>query len=307
MNAAPQPAASATLPIVDTHHHVWDLSVRAQPWLDQDGLAPLRRNFTMADLEPEAVAAGVTATVLVQTVIEPGETPELLALAAGNNLIAGVVGWVDLADPDIPDTIAALRELPGGDYLVGIRHPVLVEQDDSWLHRPEVLRGLAAVAQAGLVYDIVCTPRQLPAAVMAAAALPGLTFVLDHLGNPDGDPPDAGPWASALRELAALPNTICKLSGVLSDAFTDRDERTAAGIDNLAPLVRQYFDTSLRAFGTNRLMFGSDWPPCTLTSSYRDVLTAARALTDDLSPAEQAAVFAATARRSYGLGSAAQA
>lgn len=290
-------------PVIDAHHHVWDLSVRAQPWLDQDGLGPLRKNFTIADLEPEASAAGVTATVVVQTVTEPGETADLLALAAGHHLVAGVVGWVDLTSPGVADAIAALLNRPGGQYLAGIRHPVLVEPDAGWLARPEVLRGLAAVAGADLAYDVVCTPPQLPAAVTAAAALPQLTFVLDHLGNPEGDDPDGGPWASAVRALAALPNTVCKLSGVLSEAFLAPGATPAdLGGGTLDPLVRRYFDTSLRAFGPHRLMYGSDWPPCTLTSSYADVLDAARMLTGGLSAAEQAAVFGATARRVYGLG-----
>lgn len=292
----------APSPVTDAHHHVWDLSVRAQPWLDQDGLGPLRRNFTMADLEPEAAAAGVTATVVVQTVTEPGETPDLLTLAAGHHLVAGVVGWVDLASPGVADAICALLERPGGHYLAGIRHPVLVEPDAGWLARPEILRGLAAVAEAGLAYDVVCTPPQLPAAVTAAATLPQLTFVLDHLGNPEGDEPGSGPWADAVRALAALPNTVCKLSGVLSEAFLIGGAAADPGRSALDPLVQRYFDTSLRAFGPDRLMYGSDWPPCTLTSSYTDVLTAARMLTGGLSGAEQAAVFGATARRVYGLG-----
>ena len=297
--ADPVPARPA---VVDAHHHVWDLSVRPQPWLDQDGLAPLRRDFTMADLEPEAATAGVIATVVVQTVSEPGETPELLALAAGHDLIAGVVGWVDLTGPGVADAIAALRELPGARYLAGIRHPVLIERDPGWLRRPEVLRGLAAVADAGLAYDVVCTQDQLPAAVTAAAAVPGLTFVLDHLGNPQGEATDGGPWASALRELAALPNTVGKLSGILSAAFRDGAEPGTGGRPGIDPRVQRYFDTSLCAFGPYRLIFGSDWPPCTLTSSYAGVLGAARALCAGLSPAEQAAVFGANARRSYGLG-----
>jgi len=296
-------ADGAPRPVIDAHHHVWDLSVRAQPWLDQAGLGALRRNFTMADLEPEAAAAGVTATVVVQTVTEPDETPDLLALAAGHHLVAGVVGWVDLASPGVADAISALRDRPGGHYLAGIRHPVLVERDAGWLARPEVLRGLAAVAEAGLAYDVVCTPPQLPAAVTAAAALPQLTLVLDHMGNPEGDDPEGGPWADAVRALAALPNTVCKLSGVLSEAFPVRGAAAAdPGRGALDPLVRRYFDTSLRAFGPHRLMYGSDWPLCTLTSSYADVLTAARMLTRGLSAAEQAAVFGATARRVYGLG-----
>lgn len=170
--------------IVDAHHHVWDLSVRDQDWITGEELAPLRRDFTMADLEPEARANGVDATVLVQTVTVAAETPEFLALADGSDLVAGVVGWSDLTAPDIADTLAALRELPGGDRLVGLRHQVQGEPDPRWLLRPDVLRGLTAVSEAGLVYDLLVQPHQLPAAVRAAELLPGLVLVLDHSGKP---------------------------------------------------------------------------------------------------------------------------
>jgi L-fuconolactonase len=224
--------------IVDAHHHVWDLSVRHQPWLDQPDLAPLRRNFLLSDLEPEAAAEGVTSTVLVQTVTEPGETPEMLALAAGSDLIAGVVGWVDLEAPGAADALGALQALPGGDFLVGIRHPVLVEPDPDWLTRPAVLRGLADVAAAGLTYDVVLMPRHLRAAVAAAQATPQLTLVLDHFGNPEIGTEVDESWAGAFRAFAALPNTVAKLSGILGEpapsragpADTDRaSEQTAAG------------------------------------------------------------------------------
>jgi L-fuconolactonase len=227
--------------VVDAHHHVWDLSVRdpawlheEQTWADEDSMARLRRSFTIADLEPEAAAAGVGATVVVQTDAEPAETPELLALAAGHPLVAGVVGWVDLTRAGAGDALAALRELPGGEHLAGIRHPVLAEPDEAWLRRPEVLRGLTGVAAAGLVYDVVCLQHQLPGALAAVEALPGLTFVLDHVGNPQDDPPGAGPWAGLMRELAARPNTVCKLSGILSESLTE-----SGGVD---PLVRQYYE-----------------------------------------------------------------
>ena len=249
----------------------------------------------MADLAPAAAAEGVTSTVVVQTAAEAVETPELLALAAADELIAAVVGWVDLTGPDVAGAIAALRALPGGGLLAGIRHPVLAEPDEGWLQRPGVLRGLAAVAEAGLVYDVVCTQRQLPAAVHAARALPGLTFVLDHLGDPEDDATPSGPWADAIRAFGALPNVVCKLSGVLSDAFPGHGQEDVTG------QVRGCFDTALRAFGAQRLMFGSDWPVCTLTASYATVLAAARALTAELSPAERSEVFAGTARRTYQL------
>ncbi|MGW3245689.1 amidohydrolase family protein [Streptomyces sp. NPDC001070] len=278
--------------IVDAHHHLWDLSVRDQDWISGPRLAPLRRDFSLADLEPEAKAAGVTATVLVQTVTVAEETPEFLALAAGSDLVAGVVGWTDLTHPGVADRLAALRELPGGEHLVGIRHQVQGEPDPEWLLRPDVLRGLRAVADAGLVYDLVVLASQLPAAARAAALLPELVLVLDHLGKP----PIAGrgtlPWADDVRSLAARPNTVCKLSGMVTEA--DWDSWTTA---DLAP----YAGTVLDAFGPDRLMFGSDWPVCRLAASYAEVVDAARALTDGLDAGERQAVFSGTARRVYGL------
>ncbi|MEU5820078.1 amidohydrolase family protein [Streptomyces sp. NPDC047803] len=278
--------------IVDAHHHVWDLSVRDQDWITGEELAPLRRDFTPADLEPEARAAGVGATVLVQTVTVAEETPELLALARSSDLVAGVVGWSDLTAPDIADTLAALRELPGGDRLVGLRHQVQGEPDPEWLLRPDVRRGLAAVADAGLVYDLVVLPHQLPAATRAAAALPGLVFALDHAGKPPVATGHTEPWAGDLRALAALPNTVCKLSGLVTEA----DWRTWSTDD-----LRPYAETVIDAFGPGRLMFGSDWPVCRLAATYTEVLDTARALVQDLGEEEREAVLATNAERVYGL------
>ncbi|THA71121.1 amidohydrolase [Streptomyces sp. A0958] len=278
--------------VVDAHHHVWDLSVRDQDWITDEELAPLRRDFTLADLEPEARAAGVRATVLVQTVTVAEETPEFLALADGSELVAGVVGWSDLTAPDIADTLAALRELPGGDRLVGLRHQVQGEPDPDWLLRPDVLRGLAAVADAGLVYDLVVLPHQLPAATRAAALLPGLVLVLDHAGKPPIAAGRSHPWAGDLRALAALPNTVCKLSGLVTEA----DPRTWSVAD-----LRPYAETVIDAFGPARLMFGSDWPVCRLAATYTEVLDTARTLIEGLGDEEREAVLATTAERVYGL------
>jgi L-fuconolactonase len=292
--AAP-PSAAGT---VDAHHHVWDLAARAQPWLELPGHEPLLRNYSEADLRPLASAAGVTATVVVQTVTDPAETAELLALAAASDLIAGVVGWTDLQSPGAGDLLAALRERPGGHLLHGIRHPVLVETDPDWLRRPAVLAGLAAVGAAGLCYDIVVPADLLAAATEAAAASPGLTFVVDHLGNPRLGPRPDELWMSDIRAMAALPNTVCKLSGVLSEPPQGAD---AAAGDNVSHLI-PYYETVLAAFGPDRMMFGSDWPVCTLSASYAEVVEAARALTSALSPIERTALFSGTARRIYRLG-----
>lgn len=278
--------------IVDAHHHVWDLGVRDQDWITGPRLAPLRRNFTMEELRPQAEAVGVRASVLVQTVCVPQETPEFLALAEADPLVAGVVGWTDLTAPDVADALAALREGAGGGYLVGIRHQVQSEPDPRWLCRPEVLRGLAAVAEAGLAYDLVVAPEQLPAAVAAARAVPGLDFVLDHLGKPRIAEGRREPWAAWAARLAALPNTSCKLSGMVTEA----DWRRWSLAD-----LRPYADTVLEAFGPDRLMFGSDWPVCLLAADYQQVFEAARDLTRELSPADREAVFSGTAARVYGV------
>ncbi|MGI5379837.1 amidohydrolase family protein [Streptomyces sp. CA-251387] len=275
--------------VVDAHHHVWDLSVRDQDWITGPELQPLRRNFTVADFAPEARAAGVDRTVLVQTVTVAEETPEFLALAAEHELIAGVVGWTDLTRPDVADELARLRELPGGQYLKGIRHQVQGEPDPEWLLRADVRRGLAAVADAGLVYDLVVLPHQLPACVKAAADHPGITFVLDHLGKPPIASGALEPWETAVRSVAALANTICKLSGMVTEA-----DLASWTVDDLRP----YADVVLDAFGPHRLMFGSDWPVCTLAASYGQVVAATRELTGE-SDREQ--IFEATATRVYDL------
>jgi L-fuconolactonase len=278
--------------IIDAHHHLWDLGVRDQDWITGPALAPLRRDFLLADFEPLADADGVAASVVVQTVTVPGETPELLALAAASDLIAGVVGWADLTAPDIADRIAALTERTGGGKLVGLRHQVQSEPDPDWLTRPDVLRGLAAVAQAGLVYDLVITASQLAAAARAAAEVPDLIVVLDHLGKPPIASARTEPWATDLRRLAALPNTVAKLSGLVTEADWHQWKRAD---------LRPYAQVALDAFGPSRLMFGSDWPVCTLAASYPAVLAAARDLTAGLTLAEREAVFAGTATSVYGL------
>jgi L-fuconolactonase len=276
---------------VDAHHHLWDLAVRDQPWISGEAMAPLRRTFSVEDLL--AAANGVDATVLVQTLTVPEETPELLALAERHELIAGVVGWIDLTAPDAAGALAALRELPGGERLVGIRHQVQSEPDARWLCRPDVRRGLQAVASAELAYDLLTIPVQLPAAIDTVRALPDLRFVVDHLSKPPIASGVLEPWATQMRALAEHDNVVCKLSGMVTEA-----DWKGWSIADLRP----YAETVLDAFGPERVMFGSDWPVCLLAASYDAVLTAADELAGSLSAAERAEIFEGTARRSYTLG-----
>ena len=241
--------------IIDAHHHVWDLSVRDQDWITGPRMAAIRRSFCVDDLRPAARAAGVTATVLVQTVTVPEETPEMLALAAADPLVAAVVGWADLTSPAVADELARLADGPGGQYLAGIRHQVQ-SADPDWLRRPDVIRGLRAVAAAGLCYDLIVTPHQLPAAAYAAAAVPELTMVLDHAAKPPISDGNLGPWAAGMRALAAQANAVCKLSGLVTEV--------PAGAPDSAFLP--VADVILNEFGPQRIMFGSDWPVCLLAA-----------------------------------------
>lgn len=273
---------------IDAHHHVWDLWVRDQPWTAR--LPALRRTFTVEQLRPALLTGRIDATIVVQTISVAPETPELIALAAQDPLIAGVVGWVDLTSPDVAERLAALRALPGGHALIGIRHQVQLEHDPHWLARPDVRRGLGAVAYAGLAFDLIITSHQLPAAVETARALPQLRFVLDHGGKPPIAAGTLDPWRTHLAKLASLPNVSVKLSGLVTEA-----NPASWTLDHLRP----YAETILNEFGPSRVMFGSDWPVCTLAANYAQVLSTAEALTASLTDADRDAVFGTTAAHWY--------
>jgi len=277
---------------IDAHHHVWDLAVRDQPWTAD--LPPLRRSFALADLRPDLEEARIERTVLVQTVPVAEETPEFLALAAGPgaDVVAGVVGWVELTAPDVAERLTHLQAATGGDRLVGVRHLVQSEPDPRWLARPDVRRGVAAVGAAGLAYDVLVRPAQLPAAVEIVLALPEVRFVLDHVAKPPIATGELEPWRTDLRRLAAAPNVAVKLSGMVTEA--DAERWTVADL-------RPYADVVLDAFGPERTMFGSDWPVCLLAADYATVVAAAEELTADLTATERAAVFGGTAAEWYRL------
>ena len=278
--------------IIDAHHHLWDPVRHEYPWMDGDALAPLRRAYTVDDLW-EVTDGRVAHTVLVQTISDQSETADFLATAGANDgLIKGVVGWVDLTAPDVADRIAALRAGPGGERLAGIRHQVQDEPDPGWFSRPEVLRGLRAVGAAGLVYDLLVLVPQLPVAVDVVRQLPEVSFVLDHLAKPNIVDGQWEPWASGLAGLAALPNVSAKVSGLVTEAPWDAWD---------AGQITPYVQHAVEVFGAERLMYGSDWPVCTLAASYDEVWELAGTLIKDLGEAECTAILGGTAERVYRL------
>lgn len=278
--------------IVDSHHHFWDTDRDDHPWMT-DQQAAIRRPFGPQELRPALNGAGVDATVLVQTRSSEEETREFLQTAAETDFVAGVVGWIDLTDPTAPEHIDALRRAPGGEWLVGIRHQVHDEEDGRWLLRPDVLRGLEAVAEAGLVYDLLLRPRELPAALAVARRFTHLSFVVDHIAKPRiaaGADPE---WEEGMRPLAELPNVTVKVSGLVTEA----DWKSWRPAD-LAPFVQ-----SVKGwFGPERLLFGSDWPVCLLAAEYGQVLSALIEALGDVTAGEREAILGENATRVYRLG-----
>ena len=277
--------------IVDAHHHLWDPARADYPWLTGD-LATIRRAFVPEDLAPLLEATGVDGTILVQTRSSLEETQEFLETAAATSFIRGVIGWVDLMDPGVDDTIAALRDGPGGDHLVGIRHQVHDEPDPAWLLRPDVRRGIAAVGRADLVYDLLVRSRELPAARDLVASMPDMRFVVDHLAKPPISTGRLQRWADLVSTFVPLENASWKLSGLVTEADW-RQWRPA----DLAPFV----DHALERLGPDRIVFGSDWPVCLLAASYADVVMTARDLTSRLTADERAGIFGDNATRFYRL------
>jgi L-fuconolactonase len=277
---------------VDAHHHLWDLTARPQPWLDGAEMEPLRRSFRLNEVVAQASAAGIDATVVVQTVPDLAETEELLDLAAAEPAVIGVVGYVALSAPDVGDQLDRLLDRTSGGWLIGVRSLVQAEPDPAWLMRPEVLSGLREVARRHLVFDLLVRPPQLATAVGAVTEVSEGRFVLDHLGKPEIAAGRWEPWAAALSELAARDNVVAKLSGLVTEARWDAWTRAS---------LEPYVDHALSAFGPDRLMFGSDWPVCTLAASYGQVVSVVEKLTTALSPHERSAIFGATAVATYGL------
>jgi L-fuconolactonase len=267
--------------IVDAHHHLWDPALAEYTWMT-DEVAPIRRRFGPEDLEPLLHEHGVAGTVVVQARASLDETRYLLEIADATPFLLGVVGWVDLVDPGVADVLAGLAG-----KLVGIRHQVHDEPDPRWLLQGGVQRGLAAVGEAGLAYDLLVRARELPAALETARAHPRLRFVVDHLAKPQLRTGSTDAWASGLAELAELPNVTCKLSGLVTEA-----DWSSWRSDELVPYLRRALDW----FGPERCMFGSDWPVCLLAADYGTVLSL---VAEALREGERAAVLGDTAMRVY--------
>jgi L-fuconolactonase len=272
---------------IDAHVHFWRYEPAAYGWID-DALAPLKRDFLPDDLAPLASAAGIDGVVAVQARHSLDETAFLLDLADRHPLVRAVVGWVDLQADDAAAQVARFR----GRALVGVRHIVQDERDDAFLLRPAFVRGIAALEDLGLAYDLLIRPRQLPAAIQLVSRFPRQRFVLDHLAKPDIAQGGLAAWEPGFRRLADHPNVLAKLSGLVTEAdWTTWTPET----------LRPYLDVAWDAFGPARLLAGSDWPVCTVAGEYGRVVGAVVAYLDERPPGERAAVLGDNAARFWNL------
>ena len=271
--------------IIDAHQHFWTADYA---WLADPSLTAIRRDYGLSDLRPLMASAGVDRTVLVEGGrCDGAETTAFLSLASGAPEIAGVVGWASLTSPSLASDISGFRAGAGGSLLVGIRDQVQ-GQDDTFLDRAGVREGLAVVASAGLVNELVVRAAQLPSVARAVASLPSSTFVLDHLGKPPIAAGGLDDWRALIEPVAALPNVVAKVSGLVAEASWSSWKPS-----DLAP----YVDAAVSLFGPERLMWGSDWPVLEVAATYPQV----KEVMTELLGGEDPDVFGGTAIRTYHL------
>jgi L-fuconolactonase len=288
-------AEDGTMIRVDAHHHVWRLDRGDYGWLRPSAaLQAIYRDFDLDELRPQLRRAGIDASVLVQAAPTVQETQFLLEVARQNSdVVRGVVGWADLAATDAPDVLARMAS---NAMLKSVR-PMLQDAPDArWILRPEVQRALAAMPGLGLRFDALVKSQHLQPLLRVLDQRPDLAVIVDHCAKPGVAHGEWQPWADDLAAIARHPTACCKLSGLV----------TEAGANWSVPLLRRYVDHVLDCFGSERVIWGSDWPVVTLAASYARWNEATDELLAGLSPEARTAVRGENAIRSYGLDARAQ-
>ena len=274
---------------IDSHHHFWRYAPEQYPWIGPN-MEAIRRDFMPHDLQEAARAAGVDASVVVQARQTIEETRWLLDLASQCSTIHGVVGWAPITADNFRDYLDDLKQQP---LLRGLRH-VVEDEPAGFLLDEQFNRGISAITEAGLVYDILVYSRQLGEVISFVDLHPNQVFVLDHIGKPDIANNEFQAWERDIHELARRENVVCKLSGMV----------TRADADSWSPhLLYPYYETALEAFGPARLMIGSDWPVINLRCNYAQWWEIVTQWLVPLSVVERESIEGHAASRIYQLGS----
>ena len=277
--------------IIDTHQHLWDLDLFRYAWLDSH--PPLNRSFRMADYQAASQGLNVVKSVHVEAdVDEPsmlGETGHMLFLAEQpDNPLDAVVAC---GRPESEAFRSYLDQIAGHPKLKGIRRVLHTKGDDVG-QKATFIHNVAVLASYGLSFDICVLARQLPIAIKLISRCPEVNFILDHCGVPQVREKHLDPWRADMAEIAKFPNVSCKISGLV--AYADPAKWT---IEDLRPFV----DHAIASFGWDRVMFGSDWPVCTLAASYQQWVEALQTITQSAGEENQKKLFCDNAMRVYRL------
>lgn len=274
---------------IDSHHHFWNYSVEEYGWIG-DGMEVLKRDFAASDLYQEISTKGIDGVVSVQARQSVEETRWLCGIAEQEEIVKGVVGWLPLADPDVESEV---EKWSANETLKAVRHVVQDEPDDAFILGEEFNRGVALLQKYGLVYDILIFAKHLKNTIQFVDQHPGQSFVLDHIAKPTiaRNQFDAS-WQEGIVELAKRDNVTCKFSGVVTEV---RDASWSI------ETIRPYWDIALEAFGSERLMYGSDWPVCLLKSEYSRWVDTISELSSTLSDTEHEQFWGTNSIRAYGL------
>ena len=273
---------------IDAHHHFWKYSPEEYGWIDEEKAA-LRRDFLPPHLSEEIANVGIDGVVTVQARQSLEETETLLRYSHQHEFMRGVVGWAPLISPSVEGDLQRFSKHP---KLKGVRHVLQDEPDDHYISRDDFNRGVAELRRFNLVYDILIFERHLPQTIEFVDRHPNQVFVLDHMAKPRIKDNLISPWRENISELARRPNVSLKISGMVTEAdFANWTEAQ----------LQPYLETVLEAFGSGRLMFGSDWPVCLLACRYGRWFEIVSRFIRRLSSAEQERILGGTAAEVYGL------
>lgn len=243
---------------IDAHQHFWVYKASEYDWINED-LTVLKRDFLPEEFKSVLGQEGMQGSILIQARQSLEETEWILKWADQYDFIKGVVGWFDLNSDHLLKQIQQFRH----PKLVGVRHVIQDEKDDYFMLRDSFQRGVSQLQTAGLTYDLLILPRQLPIAEKLVSNFPRQRFVLDHMAKPDIKNQVHQPWGKQLEKLASHENVYCKLSGMITEADWSRWD---------TPDFEYYLSLVFSCFGKDRLMFGSDWPVCNLAGDYFQVV-----------------------------------
>lgn len=274
--------------IIDTHHHLWNYNPVEFDWID-DEMAAIRKSFLPVDLQATLPNTGVEGVVTVQARQSLEETNWLLKLASENDFIKGVVGWVPLADESIQQILEEYKSSP---WLKGVRHVVQGEPDPEFILGKDFNKGISLLKNYNLVYDILIFEHQLANTIRFVDQHPEQQFVVDHIAKPKIKKNELELWAKNVKELAKRENVSCKISGMVTEAdyklWTEEQ-------------LNPYFETILEAFGSSRLLFGSDWPVCLVATNYSNWLELVKKTISNFSKEEQDFILYKNAQRIYNI------